>query len=175
MFFTADTHFDHKNVIKYCNRPFSSIQEMNQALIDKWNSKVKPGDLVFHLGDFAFGHDILKFTEVLNGDIILIKGNHDDKNIYRSNGFLKVHELLDTKINDTYITLCHFSMRVWEKSHFDSWHCFGHSHGSLEPFGKSRDVGVDNNNFEPIEFEELKKIMNDRPSNFNAIKSRYVN
>ena len=54
IFFVADTHFFHKNIIKYCSQPFLSITEMNETLIKNWNSKVSPGDIVFHLGDFAF-------------------------------------------------------------------------------------------------------------------------
>ena len=55
LFFTSDTHFDHKNIIRYCNRPFSSIEEMNNFLIKRWNATVGPDDTVFHLGDVTFG------------------------------------------------------------------------------------------------------------------------
>ena len=54
IWFTSDTHFDHKNIIKYCNRPFKDIDEMNAELERRWNAVVAPGDRVFHLGDFAF-------------------------------------------------------------------------------------------------------------------------
>lgn len=173
-FFTADTHFFHMNkrggIIKYCNRPFTSIEEMNQTLIAKWNAKVKPGDRVYHTGDFAFGtrEQILNLTKKLNGHLILIEGNHDDIGEPGNYGFSSKHQLLEIKINGVYITLCHYAMRVWPRSHFNSWHCYGHSHSCLDKnWGKSWDVGVDNNNFEPVEFEELKIIMANQPNNFN--------
>ena len=62
--FTSDTHFGHKNIIEYCKRPFSSVEQMNEMLIKKWNNKVKVDDIVFHLGDFSFRggyHKLLKF------------------------------------------------------------------------------------------------------------------
>lgn len=79
----ADTHFDHFNIIEYTGRPFSSVEEMNKTMIDNWNRVVKPEDTVYHLGDFSYGRgseeNIASIVEQLNGDIILIKGNHDNK------------------------------------------------------------------------------------------------
>lgn len=78
IFFTSDTHFGHTNILQFCNRPFHSVQEMNEALINNWNNVVRPEDTVYHLGDFAFGgsqlwNDVLS---KLNGHIYLILGNH---------------------------------------------------------------------------------------------------
>ena len=81
IFFTSDTHFGHANIIKYAHRPYTDVDEMNKALIDNWNSVVKPNDIVFHLGDFMFGN-INRFWEYrsrLNGKIYLVHGNHDYK------------------------------------------------------------------------------------------------
>lgn len=79
VFITSDHHFFHRNIIKYCNRPFNSIEEMNEFMIKKWNEIVSPGDLVIHLGDFClYGIDkVKKIRNQLNGIIILVKGNHD--------------------------------------------------------------------------------------------------
>jgi calcineurin-like phosphoesterase family protein len=171
-FFTSDTHWYHKNIIRYCSRPFSSVEEMDEILIDRWNSKVSKGDKVFHLGDFAFGQkeDILKLTKILNGSITILEGNHDNIGQPSNYGFAEKHKLLTAKINGTYITMCHYAMRTWERSQYDSWHIFGHSHGMLEAIGKSWDVGVDNNGFAPVEFEELKKIMDSQPQNLNWLE-----
>jgi calcineurin-like phosphoesterase family protein len=171
-FFTSDTHFSHANIIRFCSRPFSSADEMDHTIITKWNAKVAPGDRVYHLGDFMFAQreKILAMTRRLNGHIILIEGNHDEIGDPKNYGFAGKHQLLSIKLNGAHITMCHYAMRVWEKSHFDSWHLFGHSHGTLEPVGKTWDVGVDYNNFEPIEFEELKKIMESRPHNLNWLE-----
>ena len=79
--FTSDTHFSHKNIIKYCNRPFDSVEQMDAELIKRWNEVVKPEDVVFHLGDLCFKNKSLDdYRKVLNGTIILLKGNHENGN-----------------------------------------------------------------------------------------------
>ena len=82
VFFTSDTHFNHFNIIGSCNRPFKDEIEMNEALIENWNKTVNDDSLIFHLGDFAWGgfSKWKQIREQLNGHIILIKGNHDQKN-----------------------------------------------------------------------------------------------
>lgn len=165
-FFTADTHLGHDNIIKYCNRPFSSVEEMDETIIKNWNSVVSKTDTVYHLGDFSF-RDPLIYLRRLNGNIVHIEGNHDKKFLEKFDRIYKMKTIVIDKIT---IVLCHFAMRVWEKSHFNSWHCYGHSHGELESYGKSYDVGVDNNNFSPVSFEELKTIMQKLPDNENWLQ-----
>ena len=145
---------------------------MDETLVQKWNAKIKPEDRIYHLGDFCWGsrEDILKMTRRLHGHIILVLGNHDEIGDPKNYGFASKHQLLEIKLNGTYITLCHYSMRVFNKSHFDAWALYGHSHGTLPPEGKTWDVGVDYNNFEPLEFEEIKKIMESRPHNLNWLE-----
>lgn len=84
LYITSDTHFGHKNVIEYCNRPFSSIEEMDEIIIRNWNNVVRPGDTVIHLGDFALGPKGLidEYLAALNGRILLMKGNHDRGNSF---------------------------------------------------------------------------------------------
>lgn len=169
IFFTSDTHFGHKNSIKYCNRPFSSVEEMDETLINNWNSVVSPESDVYHLGDFAFA-GISRTKEILdqlNGRIHLIKGNHDRKitNQLRSE-FVWVRDYYELKIKDKdanrgnqSIILLHYAMRTWDKAHHGSWHLYGHSHGSIQDFGKSFDCGVDAQNYRPISYEEVKEKM----------------
>ena len=77
MFFTGDHHFGHANIIKYCNRPFNSVEEMDEMLIDEWNYVVNPDDIVYHLGDIAFSmNELDKIIRRLNGTIYIIPGNH---------------------------------------------------------------------------------------------------
>lgn len=76
--FTADTHFGHTNIVKYQKRPFKSVEQMDEIIIKKWNERVKPNDTVFHLGDFSFKGGYQKYKQRLNGNIILLHGNHDD-------------------------------------------------------------------------------------------------
>lgn len=82
LFFTSDTHFFHEGIIKFCNRPFESVEEMNETLIRNWNETVPEDGTVFHLGDFAFGgwREWMSAYNRLNGKIYLILGNHDMKN-----------------------------------------------------------------------------------------------
>jgi len=174
IFFSADLHLGHKNVIQYCNRPFPSLEEMDETIIRNWNNVVtQPQDLVYCLGDFAFTNH-REYRRRLNGRIILIEGNHDKGPNQQL--FEKVYPIHRLKMKDLGldITLCHFAMRVWDKSHFNSWHLYGHSHGGLAPEGKSWDVGVDNNAFTPLSLDQIIKIMEGRPDNFNLVKETRV-
>lgn len=175
IFFSSDSHWGHNSIIKYAGRPFKTVEEMDDILIENWNKKIGPKDTIYHLGDFCFFNkreDILKLRRKLKGNQIhLISGNHDGNIGSPENfGFASKHQLLEIKVGGCYITLCHFAMRVWPRSHYDSFHLYGHSHGCLPPEGKSWDVGVDANNFTPLEFEEVKTIMESRPHNLNWLK-----
>lgn len=165
-FFTSDEHYFHTNVIKHCNRPFNDVEEMHHELIKRNNEVVSKNDTVIHAGDFSFGYKNLteKIIKQLNGHHVFLKGSHDRWLTGR------YHEIWEKKIENHFIVVCHYCMRVWARSHYGSWHLFGHSHGGLNPEGKSWDIGVDNNNFYPVSFEQIKNIMKDRPDNFNLIR-----
>lgn len=172
IWFTADTHFDHRNIINYCNRPFKDVDDMNQWLVFNWNAVIDPRDTVYFLGDFAFkNHEY--WIKQLKGHKILIVGSHDKelKSLchfpYPQWAFEASSPMLEIKIDGQYITLCHYCMRVWPRSHRGSWHLYAHSHGDLEPIGKSWDVGIDNNNYFPVPWTHIKDIMAQRPDNFN--------
>lgn len=184
IYFTADQHFSHANIIRYCNRPFSSVSEMDETMIARWNERVKPKDAVYVLGDFIFKRQTIPvILPQLSGQIKLIPGDHDSfiarefswgqilKNphgLEKVEVLPKIHEL---KINGQIIILCHYCLRVWPKSHYNSWHLFGHSHGRLEPIGKSLDVGVDGHNFYPYSFGEIEQIMANRLDNPNLVRN----
>ena len=171
--FTSDTHFGHNNIIKYCNRPFASAQEMDEAMIANWNLQVRPDDTVYHLGDFAFtdAAKLMRLLDRLNGTKILVYGNHD-KPVKSSPGVrekfercVDYHEIYiqDPSVDGgkQHIVLCHYAMLVWNKGHRGSWMLHGHSHGSLKYPYKSRilDVGVDSHFYAPISYEEVKQKM----------------
>ena len=147
---------------------------MDETIIANWNNKVGDKDLTYLLGDFCFlnkREDILKIRKRLNGNIVLIDGNHDGNIGSPGNfGFASKHKMLEVKIEGCHMTLCHFSLRVWPKSHYNSIHLYGHSHGCLPGEGKSMDVGVDCNNFTPVAFEEVKAIMEKKPHNINWLE-----
>lgn len=168
IYFTADTHFNHDKIIEFCNRPFKDVTEMNKKLIIYWNSRVNKGDLVYHLGDFGW-RNYEPILNQLNGQIILIRGSHDYNDEVKHKKIVNVHRLLNKRIDKQPITMCHYCMRTWHLSHYNSWHLFGHSHGRLKPIGKSYDVGVDCNNFFPVSLEEIKEIMKNKPNNFNYV------
>ena len=177
LFFTSDTHFDHKNIIKYCNRPFSSVQEMNQGLINNWNSVINPDDIVFHLGDVSFGGNtnLINYISQLNGHIILIKGNHDRK-LQQSicdKLFDYSCQQLTLNIDGITVFLNHFPFLCFSGTYKTdkSIQLFGHIHSGplssgpdIDRFNKygvynQYDVGVDNNHYKPISWNEiLKKI-----------------
>ncbi len=165
--FTADTHFGHKNIIKYAHRPFTTIGEHDETLIKNWNDCVLKGDTVYHLGDFAFSRkteDISKLVLQLNGSIHLIYGNHDDKQVKRAKGFAWQGDMKYVRVEGQRIMLCHYAMRVWRASYKGSWMLYGHSHATLEPkvYGMSEDVGVDNWWYGPVAFHTLVDLMSKR-------------
>lgn len=166
-YFTSDEHYGHKNILKFCNRPFSSVFDMDETLINNHNSIVCDDDTTIHVGDFTLCKNRRKvqlLIDRLNGNHIFIKGSHDY-------WLPKKHniQIWEKTINDVYIVACHYAMRVWSRSHYGSWHVYGHSHGKLPSFGKSYDVGVDNNYYFPISFIKLTNIMNKLDDNFNLI------
>lgn len=169
MFFTSDSHFFHTNIIKFCGRPFSSTEEMNEQMIQRWNSVVRNTDEIYHLGDFSFGDDKKTASVIrrLNGNKHLILGNHDYKRMKKEelkgmfNWVKHYHELKGP--NKVKIVLSHYAFEVWNKSHYGSWNLHGHSHGTLKFKNIKRlDVGVDTNNFYPYHVEEIAKIMEKR-------------
>lgn len=160
-FFTSDEHYGHKNIIAYCNRPFSTIEEMDEEIIKRHNEVVSKGDIVIHGGDFSLLNSIkdvtIKYINRLNGIHTFLMGSHD----YWLKGTSRVKQIWEKKIQDQYIVVCHYSMRTWPRSHYGAWQLYGHSHGKLEPLNGQWDIGVDNNNFYPVSFEKLVNIMGD--------------
>ena len=167
-FFTSDTHFGHANIIKFCKRPFATAQEMDEIMIKNWNEKVSADDIVYHLGDFSMT-DPDKYLKRLNGTIHFIRGSHD-KRIRLCSKITEINDIKIININNNVIILCHYAMKVWPRSHYNTWQLFGHSHGRLEPVGKQMDVGVDCNNFYPLSINDIEAYMKNRPDNFNLVK-----
>jgi len=163
IFFTSDTHFGHNNIIKLSNRPFSSVEEMNEGLIERWNDVVGAEDIVYHLGDFSLKNP-KQYVERLNGKINLVFGNHDKDSRKKTDLFENSSEISEIEVGGQMIVLCHYAMKVWNKSHYGSWHLYGHSHGSLpdDVNSLSFDVGVDCWNYRPISFDEVADKMKEK-------------
>ena len=163
--FTADEHYFHRNIIKYCDRPFDSVEEMNQEMIDRFNSVVGKDDITIHAGDFGLGtkSSIKNVIAQLNGSHTFLLGSHDR---WLNKNTMTIYQ---RKFNGTMIVVCHYCMRTWALSHYNSWHLYGHSHGTLPSIGKSMDIGVDTNNFFPYSLNDIERIMKDKPDNPNKI------
>ena len=143
IYFIADTHFNHANIIKYCNRPFKNTYEMNEYIIKKWNSVVKEADTVYHLGDVGFGslQEVKSLVERLNGRKILLRGNHDFKigvNTWKEIGFLEVYK---KKIILDNLLLTHAPTEEVEENQIN---IFGHIHDKPldERFNKKNHICV---------------------------------
>ena len=165
----SDTHFNHANIIKYCNRPFGNVEEMNDTIISNWNNIVKKDDIVYHLGDFFLGSkfDLKKIVQKLNGKIYLIRGNHDRLTVksYEECGIIVLKNapiildnhkvllshrpLLDSMIKDEYINI---HGHIHEKKIEDIYD------NNLFDKNKHINISCDVLNFKPI---LLKKVLKD--------------
>lgn len=170
-FFTSDLHLGHKNVISMCNRPYSGTDEMDGALIENWNEKVKNGDTVYVIGDLIWETaDPVKYLERLSGKKVLITGNHDEKWLKRygcENYFELITPYLETEIDGVKITMCHYPMLEWRASRKLGsrklgYHIHGHIHNNyrelyrqlfLTPHALNADTDI--TGFTPATFEEL--------------------
>lgn len=179
IWFTADFHLAHSNIIKYCNRPFNTAEEMDATLLDNLGNKVQPGDILYYLGDLSFRAEAARlFFDRLEGVTIhFITGNHDSKAVITlaKKHCSNVSYLMDVEIDDQAITLCHYAMRVWNKSHINAWQLYGHSHGTLPSIGKQHDVGVDANDFYHVSFDDIKRIIVDKPDNLDRLTPENMN
>lgn len=184
LYFTSDHHFWHSNIIRYCNRPFHSVEEMNEILIQKWNDLVAPDDEVYYLGDFSLAARPAEiYTQRLNGKKYLVPGNHDfchsynkqsrtperlEKWIqkYQNFGWIVLPEqtsLLIPEIGD--VNLCHLPYGndgfegdkyiKWRPDDNGNWLLCGHIHEKWKTKRKMINVGVDVWDFQPVSVVEI--------------------
>ena len=161
IFFTADNHFSHANIIKYENRPFDNVHDMNKQMIEKWNETVPDNGIVFVLGDFIFNSSFNEIKEKLSGRKIFIRGNHDYKKIAISWPDIVELSVKDNSAPRNYMefVLCHYPMMSWNKSFHGAIQLFGHVHSKY--IGKDRrhyNVGVDVNDFKPVSYTFIKEM-----------------
>lgn len=193
IFFVSDTHYGHSNIIGFCKRPFENVEEMDKKLIDNWNNKVPKDGIVFHLGDFAWGgfNFWKKIREQLNGDIILIKGNHDIKNLTPQavGSFKHVTQQMRIEVEGRKVWLNHFPLLCYSGTYRDfnglEYNLFGHVHLSNHKerntgrdcdrcfqmlFPTQYDVGVDFNEFAPISWKEVDNKIKQQIKNNENLK-----
>lgn len=174
IFFISDTHFCSENIIKYCNRPFASADEMNKKLIENWNAVVSPEDTVYHLGDFVMheSENIPPILEQLNGHIVLIRGNHDTKRklsvIAQYPDKVEVKDIAYLPYKGLYFVMCHFPMTntdfldmvVQDNSEVTIVH--GHVHDKtplFTPTTHSFNVSCDVTDFAPVPINKMWKMV----------------
>lgn len=160
VYFTSDSHFYHSNIIKYCNRPFKDVEEMNNKLLQNWNERVTPDDIIYCLGDFGFSAESNKILMRMNGEKHLIRGNHDKQ---VSSLWNSVSTLKEITVDGQLIVLCHYAMRVWNKSFRGSIQLYGHSHGRLKGNSQQLDVGVDCWDYYPVDLPTIQRRLNTLP------------
>ncbi len=178
LFFTSDTHWGHEKILKVYQphtRIGTSVDDMDDELIQRWNDKIPPDGIVYHLGDVTFHRNVDKIADILsrlNGTIHLVYGNHDDlilKHASLQRFFASITPLMFLKIsNRRAIVLCHYPIRSWQNQRHGAFHLYGHAHGALEsvPYGRSMDVGVDARpgaDMAPWSYHEIEAILSTRP------------
>ena len=188
IYFTSDPHYWHANVIKLCNRPFASVEEMNDAMIKNWNSVVKPEDTVYCLGDFSLALRPAEiYTKILNGTKYLVPGNHDfcqsyhkkSRNAEKRKEWIAKYEEWGWKVLPEQTTLdipgvatvnmCHHpyvligpyddKYKAWRPKDDGRWLICGHVHEKWKIAGRMINVGVDVWDFKPVPITEIEKII----------------
>ncbi len=177
-FFTSDSHFCHTNIVKGTSkwtdtsscRPFTTVEEHDNTLLENINSVVGFDDVLIHAGDWSFGHisNVKKFRDLIRcRNVWLIKGNHDKK-LWRTERHL--FQLTDKLLDDFYIgsqqvVVCHYAFQVWEDNHRGSICLCGHSHNNLDHTddGKILDVCPEGHGYKPWSFDEIMEYMNSKP------------
>lgn len=156
IFFTADQHFGHANIIKLCSRPFSCLVEMDEVLIDAWNSVVGDTDVVYVVGDFAYksAADPASYFKRLRGSKHLLVGNHDCSKT-KHLPWVSVGETVIREFHGTRLHVHHYPLREWQGYYQRAVHLHGHTHGSIPNMPGSIDVGVDSHGFKPWSIEEI--------------------
>lgn len=187
LFFTSDPHFFHGNIIKFCNRPFNNNEEQAEELIRLWNEKVPIDGIVFVAGDFFFTGNIQSIESVLyrlNGTIYWIMGNHDyqnrlDREVFSQmpmiNAQADIITLLVREDNNKQFVISHYPYMYWQSGFF---HLHGHVHGGPNSKAAEKvpehhmryDIGVDNNNYAPISYDELMEIFDKKSDNYDRSK-----
>lgn len=167
IWFTSDLHLGHRAAISMCERSFKNVEEMNEILIRNFNSCVKKNDTVYILGDISHRMPVTEVNQLIgkmNGKKILCKGNHDKK--YDATLFEGIYDFLEIVINGVNVSLMHYPMMSWPKSHYGSLHLHGHIHSKKDYNLQQKsegilryDVGVDANEFYPVSIEQIKSFL----------------
>jgi calcineurin-like phosphoesterase family protein len=167
IYFTADHHFGHTNVIRHCNRPFETAEEMDAAFIRNWNAEVTTKDDVYIIGDFTMrpAAEAHEYLSRLNGRKYMIRGNHDRfLNGFESyeSDFVWVKDYHVLRTDGQRVVLFHFPIMEWDQFYRGAIHLYGHVHNSQKSGkrlaalnGLAFNVGVDVNGYKPVSIIEI--------------------
>ncbi len=142
VYFIADTHFGHSNVIRFCNRPFTSVEEMDRILMDNWNSRVRGNDTVYVLGDMFYRCDPGKAEDILQqlkGRKRLIVGNHDHSwmfGIDASRYFEEISLMMEGTDGQHSFVVCHYPLLSWRRQK-KMYMIYGHIHNDTGKGGRT--------------------------------------
>lgn len=179
IWFTSDWHLGHVNIIKYSKRPFKDIYEQRDTIFQNFFTRVKDGDTVYYLGDIAFGASYLEEficefkKRYHNVQFHYIEGNHDRKLTSNIKRFAtSYHKVFDFEVLGQPITLMHYIMYSFNKSHFNAWQLYGHHHDMIvntTSLGKRMCVCLELNNYAPVSMDQVKCWMDAQPNNWDYL------
>lgn len=168
IWFTSDQHFGHKNILKLSKRPFGEIDHHDDVLIDNYNKLISNEDTCYILGDICWKQSYESYKKCfnrLNGKKIVIIGNHDNKqNLIKCKKEGLILDVCENKllqIGKNLVFLSHFAHREWKSYYKGAYHLYGHSHGNLEDYKQSTDIGVDMWEYEPVSWDEVKQYIDE--------------
>lgn len=172
-FYISDTHFGHKNIIKHANRPFDTVEDMDEAMMTAWNDTIRPNDTIYFLGDFSFSKPKLaiELLKSLRGNKVFVSGNHDTKDFRKLIAASGIPTYNYLEVNDPFLKnkliLSHYPIYSWRNKEHGSLHLFGHCHGGINDheFVKRSaclDVGVDSVGFKPIDSFKVEELIKDK-------------
>lgn len=171
IWFTADLHLGHRAILRLANRPFSSIDQHDETIIENINKLVKSGDDLYILGDISFNQSYNAYRDIfkkIKGNKYIIVGNHDNKNnlikCQKEGLVVSVRESQILNIGSDTVHLTHYPLREFFNFFHGGYHLYGHCHGNIPDYCKSTDTGVDCWEMECVEFSELKKYIDDNCS-----------
>jgi len=174
IFFTSDLHLGHSNILIYDKRPFATIEEHDETIIENWNKTVKSNDTVYFIGDFCLFRKIDKirgYRSRLNGKIHLIYGNHDD--VLRDNQiFESQSDMRYIFVGKQKIMLCHYPLLSWRSSNHGSFHLHGHCHSGKNDYAKRLEVSTNLHNYFPISFEFISEYMKGKENTFHHFEDK---
>jgi calcineurin-like phosphoesterase family protein len=165
LFFTSDQHFGHGGARGLFKRPFATTAEMDAAMTARWNEAVGADDEVWHLGDFAVRQPAARSGELLDalaGTKHLIVGNNDSRPTTGLAGWASVQHYAELEVEGTWLILCHYPLRTWNRIGRGALNLHGHSHGRLAPLLRQVDVGVDLWDFRPVTLGQIRERLRDR-------------